>query len=328
MNNIGIRDVARLAGVSESTVSKVLKNYPNISEKTRKKVMQVIKETGYIPNAIASNLSSKAKNRIALYIYINDKFQQIDEINMLYLMGAFDVARKLNLELITVFHDSIHHLSKEEYAAYFMSRSVDVIVVFGLNKEDEKIHYLMDNLNFKFVVIDAPIKNDNISTLYINHTEGQYEVASRIVRNNDRVLYLAGKKNGYVTDMRMEGIKKLAEERNCILDIEYGDFSEQKAYDIVRKAGENYDDIVCASDLMAIGAYKAIGKNNRVRISGFDGIRLMGYVGEDVITCRQDFYQIGRHAVYEADNLKQGKETNEIIVPYEITKIKYKDIIS
>ncbi|MBQ9036704.1 MAG: LacI family DNA-binding transcriptional regulator [Erysipelotrichaceae bacterium] len=328
MNNIGIRNVARLAGVSESTVSKVLKNYPNISEKTRQKVMQVIKETGYIPNAIASNLSSKAKNRIALYVYINDKFQQIDEIDMLYLMGAFDVARKLNLELITVFHDSIDHLSKEEYAAYFMSRSVDVIVIFGLNKEDEKMHYLLENTNFKFVVIDAPIHKENVSSLYVDHTKGQYEVAGEIVKKNDKVLYLAGKENGYVTDMRMEGIKKLAEERNCKLDIEFGDFSEQKAYDIVKKKGKKYDDIVCASDLMAIGARKALDNDSEVRVSGFDGIRLMGYVCEDVITCRQDFYQIGRHAVYEADNLKQGKETNEIIVPYKITKIKYKDIIS
>ena len=77
MNHVGIKDVASLSGVSESTVSKVLKNYPNISEKTREKVMQVVKETGYMPNAVASNLSSKAKNRIALYVYINDKFQQI-----------------------------------------------------------------------------------------------------------------------------------------------------------------------------------------------------------------------------------------------------------
>lgn len=328
MSNVGIKDVARLSGVSESTVSKVLKNYPNISEKTRKKVMQVIKETGYIPNAIASNLSSKAKNRIALYIYINDKFQQIDEINMLYLMGAFDVARKLNLELITVFHDSIDHLSKEEYATYFLSISVDVIIVFGLNKEDEKIHYLMDNSDFKFVVIDAPIQQNNISTLYIDHTQGQYDVAAEAVENGDKVLYLAGKENGYVTDMRMEGIRRLANERNCQLDIEFGDFSEQKAYDIVKEKGSGYDDIICASDLMAIGARKALGKNKKVRITGFDGIRLMGYVCEDVMTCRQDFYQIGRHALYEADNLKNGKETNKIIVPYKITRINYQDIIS
>ena len=258
MNHVGIKDVASLSGVSESTVSKVLKNYPNISEKTREKVMQVVKETGYMPNAVASNLSSKAKNRIALYVYINDKFQQIDEINMLYLLGAFNVAKKLNLELITIFHDAI--------------------VVFGLNRDDDKMISLLDDKRFKFVVIDAPLDSDNVASLYIDHAEGQYDVASQIVRENDRVLYLSGKENGYVTDMRLKGIKKLAEERHCSLTIRNGEFSENRAYEIAREEAEEYDDIVCASDLMAIGVRKALGSDSRVRVSGFDGIRLMGYV--------------------------------------------------
>ncbi len=328
MSNVGIKDVARKSGVSVSTVSKVLKNYPNISEKTRQKVLQVVKDTGYIPNAIASGLSSKANNRIALYIYINDKFQQIDEINMLYLMGTFDVARKLNMELITVFHDSIDHLSKEEYAIYFKSRSVDTIIILGLNKEDEKIHYLMEDDSFRFVVIDASIQNENVSCLFVDHAQGQYDVADKIVNSNDRVLYLAGKENGYVTDMRLEGIRRLAQDRNCDLTVRYGDFSEQIAYNIARSEGNDYDAIVCASDLMAIGVRKALGRKSKVKVSGFDGIRLMGYVCEDVYTCKQDFYQIGCEAVLEAENLKNGNQTRTIVVPYEITKISYKDIIS
>ncbi|MBQ2213941.1 MAG: LacI family DNA-binding transcriptional regulator [Erysipelotrichaceae bacterium] len=323
MNHVGIKDVASLSGVSESTVSKVLKNYPNISEKTREKVMQVVKETGYMPNAVASNLSSKAKNRIALYVYINDKFQQIDEINMLYLLGAFNVAKKLNLELITIFHDAIENLSQEEYATYFLSRSVDVIVVFGLNRDDDKMISLLDDKRFKFVVIDAPLDSDNVASLYIDHAEGQYDVASQIVRENDRVLYLSGKENGYVTDMRLKGIKKLAEERHCSLTIRNGEFSENRAYEIAREEAEEYDDIVCASDLMAIGVRKALGSDSRVRVSGFDGIMLMGYVADDVITCRQDFYSIGKHALYEAVELKKGKEPEHITVPYEITKIEH-----
>ena len=326
MNHVGIKDVAKLSGVSESTVSKVLKNYPNISEKTRQKVMEVVRTTGYMPNAVASNLSSKAKNRIALYVYINDKFQQIDEINMLYLLGAFNVAKKLNLELITVFHDAIENLSQEEYATYFLSRSVDVIVVFGLNRDDEKMIRLLQDKRFRFVVIDAPLESDNVSSLYIDHAQGQYDVASEIVREGDKVLYLCGKDNGYVTDMRLKGMQKLAEERHCSLTVMNGGFSERRAYEIALEQEGKYDDIVCASDLMAIGVRRALGKDSSVRISGFDGIRLMGYVADDVITCHQDFYGIGKDALYEAVELKKGRETGHISLPYEVTKIAHRNL--
>ena len=67
-----IKDVAERAGVSISTVSKVLKNYNNISDETRARVLEAVKDLNYIPNTTASNLSSKKKEKVALYIYIND----------------------------------------------------------------------------------------------------------------------------------------------------------------------------------------------------------------------------------------------------------------
>ncbi|MGN1344256.1 MAG: LacI family DNA-binding transcriptional regulator, partial [Traorella sp.] len=72
-----IKDVAEKAGVSISTVSKVLKNYSSISEDTRNRVLETVKELNYIPNTTASNLSSKKKEKIVLYIYINDQKQSL-----------------------------------------------------------------------------------------------------------------------------------------------------------------------------------------------------------------------------------------------------------
>ena len=320
-SKVGIKDIAEMAGVSASTVSKVLRNYPNISPKTRDKVMAVISSTGFIPNAVASALSSKKNNRIALFVFINDKFQQIDEINMLYIQGAFDSARKENLELVTVFNDSIDKLTCEETARYFHSIFADTIIVFGINKNDEKIHYLAENELFKMVVVDACIEGNGISTVMVDHKKGQYEVADRVCDFGDTVLYIKGKDDGYITDMRLEGMKKLAEEKKLKLDIVSGDFSETAAYDIVKKLTKKYDAIVCASDLMAIGARMALPEGTDIKISGFDGIRLMGYVADDVITCRQDFYRIGSEALMAAERLRQGGQGEKVILPYEITRI-------
>ena len=322
-SKVGIKDIAEMAGVSASTVSKVLRNYPNIAPKTKEKVMAVINSTGYIPNAVASALSSKQNKRIALFVYVNDKFQQIDEINMLYIQGAFDVAHSRNLELLTVFNDSIEKLSKEETARYFHSIFADTIIVFGLNKNDEKIHYLARQDSFRMVVVDASIERENVSCVMIDHEKAQYETADKICDFGDHVLYLRGKDDGYVTEMRLAGMERLAKEKKLKLDIVNGEFSESKAYEIVKNLNCHYDAIVCASDLMAIGARRALPESTDVKISGFDGIRLMGYVAQDVITCRQNFYEIGGETVKAAENLRNGEKGKHVILPYEITRITH-----
>lgn len=326
---ITIEDVAKRANVSKGTVSKVLKNYPNISQVTKLAVQKAVKELGYIPNEFASGLSSKNSRRIALYIYINDQVQAIDEINMRYLFGAFSSAKEYQVQLITCFHDSISLLTKEEYVTYFRSIGADVIVVFGLNKEDEKMHYLLQQSEFRFVIIDAPIYDDRKTCIHVDHEQGQYEVAKTTVLAHEKVLYLAGKKNGYITDQRLCGMYRLQEELQLQMDVEYADFSEKKAFELVlEKAGE-YDAIVCASDLMAIGSLKALKQQGLYRkLVGYDGISLMAYTACNVITCKQDFFQIGKRALEEAHRLLQGEKGREVIMPYRIGNIGYHDIIN
>ena len=79
---VSIKEVAKHAGVAISTVSKVLNGYPNVSEETKKKVQDAIKELNYIPNSIAAALSSKQFGRIALVLDPNRQTQAIDQIFM------------------------------------------------------------------------------------------------------------------------------------------------------------------------------------------------------------------------------------------------------
>ncbi len=319
---VGIREVAQMAGVSAGTVSKVLKDYPGISAETRRRVMAVIEKTGYIPNSVASALSSKKNNRIALYIYINDRTQQIDEINMQLILGAYDKARTESLELVTVFNTSIESLSSEDTARYFHSMHADTLIVFGLNKNDAKIHDLARGSGLRMVLVDSVLEGDQVSTVMVDHEKAQYETAARICAEGDRVLYLKGKEDAYVTDMRLKAMERLAKERKLRLRVEDGEFSEARAYEIVKGLKEEYDAIVCASDLMAIGAKRALPKDSKVKISGFDGIRLMEYVADDVITCRQDFYTIGAEAVEAAKRLRSGGKGEDIRVPYTVGFIR------
>lgn len=326
-----IKDVAQRAGVSISTVSKVLKNYNNISDETRQKVLEAVKELNYIPNTTASNLSSKKKEKVALYIYINDEKQAVDEINMKYLQGAFATAEQYHLEVVTIFNNSINNYDSKELTSMFSAQGITGIIIYGLNKEDKTILKMIEEKNFCFCVIDAPITNDKTSSVMIDHKKGQYDVAKAIIEPEycKKVLYLAGKKNGYVTDMRIEGIMQLQKELGFNLILQYAEFSEKQAFDLAMHYASDVNTVICASDLMAIGALNALIQMNIFRkCCGFDGISLMGYAGKGMLTCKQDFYQISQRAVKEMHRLLSGEKGRNVFVEYEITSISYQDVIS
>ena len=327
---VSIKDVAKHAGVAISTVSKVLNNYPNISEETKKKVNAAIEELQFVPNSIAAALSSKQSGRVALLINLITQTQAVDEIDMQYLSGAIQQAKEMNIDVITVFFSMLKDMSVEEIIRYFQSQNISGIVIYGISKDDKVLHQLIEEKIFKIVLVDAPMVNANTSCVWIDHRQAQYDVAKRTIEENTckRILYIAGKKNGYVTERRLEGIKQLVEEKKLQIPIRNGEFSELQARNITFQYAKNKDVVVCASDLMAIGAMKALTEMDIFRpVCGFDGITLMGYVGKQMNTIRQNFNHISAEAIKEVYRLMNGGEGQELILPYSIERLQYLDII-
>jgi len=329
---VSIRDVAKHAGVAISTVSKVLNHYPNVSEETKEKVNLAIKELNFVPNTIAAALSSKQSGRVALIMNLNTQTQAIDEIGMQYLQGAIGQCRELGLDVITVFYSMIRDKNPEEMEQYFRSQSICGIIVYGISKDDTFLQQLVDSQAFKTVVIDAPFVSENTSTVWLNHKQAQKDVARHTIVTNlgesSKILYISGKSNDYVTDIRIEGMHELAEELNLDLMICNGQFSEYQARQITFEHARERDIIVCASDLMAIGAMKALIEMDIFRpVCGFDGLTLMGYVGKQMNTIRQDFSGISKEAVNELARLMDGGVGRNVIMPHEIVRLRYEDII-
>ena len=329
---VSIRDVAERAGVAISTVSKVLNNYPYVSEDTRKKVREAIHELNYIPNTIAAALSSKQTARTALLINLNTGTQVIDEITLQYIHGALSAAGEEHIEIITIFLSMINHMTPEEITRYLQSQGVSGVIICGMTMEDKYLEELIEAKVFKCVVVDAPLFNENTTTVWINNLKAQYDVAKKtIVENKGKstdILYIAGKENGFVTGERLKGMKKLADEMKLKLIVRNGEFSELKAREIAFKYAKSRDIIVCASDLMAIGAMNALIEMDIFRpVCGFDGITLMGYVGKQMNTVRQDFYNIAATAVHELARLFDGGVGRNVYTEHEIVKLYYKDVI-
>lgn len=327
---VSIKDVARHAGVAISTVSKVLNSYPNVSDETRGRVNKAVEELNFLPNSMAAALSSKKAGRVALLVNINSKTQAIDEISLQYIQGAINKAMERNLDVITLFFSMFQDKTVEELIRYLGSQSIGGIIIYGISREDRVLLELVEGEYFKCVVVDAPLSNASTSSVWIDHTKAQYDVAKRTVVDNNcrRVLYISGKENDYVTEERLAGMRKLAKEMNLDMTVKCGELSELQARNITMEYGESHDAVICASDLMAIGAMKALTEMDIFRpVCGFDGIILMGYVGKQMNTVRQNFAGISATAMEELQKLMNGKEGENVRTPFSLERIKYMDII-
>lgn len=327
---VSIKDVARAAGVAISTVSKVLNGYPNVSEETKVKVNRAVEELNFVPNSVAAALSSKQSGRVALLMHLNQKTQAIDEINMQYIQGAIHKAMELNLDVITLFFSMFKNKTVEELTRYLQSQSICGLIIYGMGRENHVLRELVERQNFKCVVIDAPFVNENTSSVGINQLKAQYDVARKTIEDNNgrRILYITGKKDGFATEDRLAGMKELVDELKLVMTVKNGEYSELQARNITMKYGEKYDVIVCASDLMAIGAMKALTEMDIFRpVCGFDGIILMGYVGKQMNTVHQDFAGISAAAMEELQLLMDGKTGERIDIPHYLDRMKYLDII-
>lgn len=327
-----IKDVAARAGVAISTVSKVLNRYPNISEATRQKVNAAIEELGFVPNAVAAALSSKQAGRIALLIHLNTNTQAIDEISMQYLAGALESAREHALDVVTVFFSMLEDMGVEEVIGYFRSQSIDGIIIYGISREDQVLKELVRRQIFRIVLVDAPLINESTSCVWIDQAAAQYAVAEKTMLMDTipykKVLYIAGKSNGYVTGERIKGMEKFVRDYGLEMIVRNGEFSEKRARELTMKYAEEQDMVVCASDLMAIGAMRALTDMDIFRpVCGFDGLTLMGYVGQQMNTVRQDFARISQEAVMELEILLSGGSGREVVLDYTLARLKYEDII-
>lgn len=327
---VSIKDVAKHAGVAISTVSKVLNGYPNVSEETKKKVNQAVAELNFMPNTVAAALSSKQSGRVALLLNLGNASQGVDEIHMQYIAGTIGKAVELNLDVITIFDSMLKNKSLEEVVRYLRSQSITGLIIFGMSKEDRVLQRLIDAQLFKIVTVDAPLVNASSSAIWIDQAAAQYDVAKKTLMENEgkKILYLAGKKNGYVSEERLKGMQRLAQEEGLSLLVRNGEFSELVARNLTFRYAKNRNIVVCASDLMAIGAMRALIEMDIFRpVCGFDGIILMGYAGKQMNTVKQDFKRIASEAVVELKRLLDGGEGQQIVLDYELARLQYMDVI-
>ena len=297
---ITIKEIAQKCGVSPSTVSKVIKNYPTIPEETKQKVRQVIEETGYVPNFAASSLSSGEYTNIGILGFLNDKESPLSRPLFSYILAIFQkeiTANGYNL----VFIDKQTNGAKRSFLRDCEYKMVAGILLFG-NLYDAQMQEVM---NSKIPCIGFDYEGENISTVYTKGGKALYELTSYIIsRGHKNIIFVAGDLNS-MTEKRIRGFRNAMTDNgipltdHSILNISYQ--NEAQAEEITERIVRDYPEttaIIYPDDvtaLVGIHKLKELGKKvpRDISVAGFDGTIFSKYLPHPLTTLKQDTHAIG-----------------------------------
>ncbi|QSO51024.1 LacI family DNA-binding transcriptional regulator [Alicyclobacillus curvatus] len=288
-----IKDVARMAGVSVSTVSRVINESGYSSPETRQKVLQCMQELGFSPNDVARGLVSGRTASIGLLIpdVSNPFFADIAR-------GAEDAAIAQGYSLILC--NSDWKMERERmYLDTLRSKRVEGVVVAGSRSEEDTLKKAIGTL--PFVMVDRRAKKIGAS-VWIDNTQGAMAATEHLIDIGcKRIAHITGPELSPSSTARLEGFKRVVKQANVDYRIIEGDFRYAGGYEAGRQlfiGGSAPDGIFAANDLMAIAVIQVaqslgIRVPEDVVVVGYDNIAMAEYVSPKLTTVEQPGYQMG-----------------------------------
>ncbi|RKD29475.1 LacI family DNA-binding transcriptional regulator [Thermohalobacter berrensis] len=303
---VTIDDIAKAAGVSSATVSRVLNNSGYVKDETREKVLKAIKELNYTPSAIARSLSKKKTNTIGVVVpEINNPF--FGEI----IKGISEVADEHNFNLILCNTDE--DIKKELRALKLLKeqRIEGILITPTSTDSDYSSEYLwtIENLGIPVVLIDGHVKYSNFNGVFVDHIKGAYDAVKTLIdEGHEKIAIITGRMNSRPARERLAGYKKALKLHNIPIKEEYifyGDYTHEKAYEITKKILEMKDRptaIFVSSNMMVLGCIKAFSENNieipkDMAIIGFDKVEVLNIIGMNISFINGPTIEMGKIAM-------------------------------
>lgn len=264
---ITISDVAREAGVSTSTVSKVLNNWTTISPATVAKVNEAINKLNYTPNSRAVSFARQSTLNIVFLTSLG-KDEAYHNPHMFDIMcGVNSIISKTNysMTLVDTFMESY---PGESVAKVMAKKCADGIIIHGsaINKE---IADLIIKQQFPHMLIGHPGFETSLCWVDTNHAlAGQYAAEYLISCGYCDVAFIGGKKTDYISMQRLKGFLGAMHSYGYLISsdrIHYTDSSKEESYQVTMKLLESKKPprvIVCENNTIAVGTMKAIEKMN------------------------------------------------------------------
>lgn len=278
MKRVTLDDVAREAGVSRATVSRVVNDYPHVSDKVRQRVEIFIDKLGYNPNIVARSLASRRTDNIGL-VFPNSIHNFFTDPYYPRLTEGIALACNENDYTLSLFIFHTEELEKKLIPRLTRGGLVDGLIVQATGIDDDVLSKI-DAGDVPFVVAGRPLSLPEASYIDVDNVTGAYNAVAHLVRTGrKRIGTITGGQETSAGLDRLEGYKLAMRERNGIVDdrlIAQGDFTEESGYYATKQLlkNEDLDAIFVASDTMAIGTLKALRDQS---LSIPDDVAVVGY---------------------------------------------------
>lgn len=302
---VTISDIAKKAGVSSATVSRVLNDSGYVKQSTREKIEAAIKEMNFTPSAIARSLSKNETNTIGVIVpdITNSYFGEV-------IKGISEVAEANNLNIILFNTDN--YLEKEVRALNVLKeqRIKGIIMTPGFGEENNKEYIeTINNLNIPIVLVSADLKFKELSGIFVDNVLGGFNATNLLIsEGHTKIGIMTGILSSEPAAERVVGYKKALKEANIEINDKYildGQFSMEKAYELTKKLLDSKDKptaLITSSNRMTMGAIKALKENNKnipkdLAIVAFDKVDLLDVLGIRITYIDECPMELGRNSM-------------------------------
>lgn len=313
--NVTIKDVAREANVSPSTVSRVLAGNPRISDETKEKVMETVKRLNYHPNVIARSLANNVTKILGLILPSGEEDLFRNPFFIQVMTGISIYAQKMGYSIVYTFSKN----EEEEIAFlanYINSKMVDGMLLLTTRSEDKCVEYLNER-QFPFVIVGRPETSADILWVDNDNRRAMYDVTKSLIeKGHDDIAFIGGPSERTMSKDRLSGYKDALIEANISIDekliLQMSDFTETEGYDACSSILEyrKPSAIVTTDDLLAFGVSKKF-KEEKIKdvwLVGFNNIPLSEYQNPPLSTVDINAKKLGYYATKLLIDRLQQKE--------------------
>jgi DNA-binding LacI/PurR family transcriptional regulator len=327
-------DIAHMAGVSQSTVSRALSGSPLVNAETRAKIKQIAEDINYKVDKNASNLRKQQSKTLALLLF-EDPTSDDSLINPFFIsmLGSITKATAAaGYDLLV----SFQNLNDDWHAVYEDSNKADGLILLGYGSYTDYEYKLsqLESQETHFLRWGAPDKNHPGIAIGSDNFKGGFMITNHLLALGHRTFAFIGEAGDGAPELkaRFEGCKKaigqVGLQDNMLMQVD-AISTETDGYNAAIKIldalpqGKRPDALVCASDLMAIGAIRAVRERGLkipedIAVVGYDNIQVSGYSTPALTTVQQNTVLAGQLLVSNLLKLIKNEAVDDILMLPEL----------
>lgn len=301
--SITIKDVAKLAGVSPSTVSRVISNHPRISQETSRKVRAIMDELGYHPNMMAKSLVSKTTMTLGILLprpaeelFANLFFGEV-------IRGILTQANRAGYDILMSTGATVPE-ELEAISKLVHGRRIDGVILLASRRQDPVIEFLIEQ-QFPFVLIGRSEDYPDILSIDNNNVQASYDSTLHLItQGHERIGFVSGPSNLIVSQDRLQGFRKAMGQSGQEVKPEWiveGDFLQESGYramSFFMSLPERPTALVVVDDIMAFGVLRGLSElgyrvPEDLSITSFNNIPLSEMANPPLTTIDIGIYHLG-----------------------------------